>query len=390
MSYDRFLQILRSIRFDDKSTRSELIRTDKLAAIRTVLDSFTENCKTCYNPGEFITIDEKLEPFRGRCNFIQYIPNKLAKYGIKIFALCDAKTFFTSNIEVYCGKQPDGPFHASNKPLDIVERLVLPFADSNRNLTTDNWYTCYPLGLSLLKKGITIVGTLRKDKREIPPQFLPHKDREIGSSIFGYQKDFTLVSYVPKRNKSVVLLSTMHDQGVIDNETEKPEVILDYNMTKGGVDTVDQLCATYTVSRVTRRWPLVLFYALLNVAGINAYVIFKANLENRSVIRREFLKNLALQLMKPLLIERSMTASLPSDIKAFLQLYKPPEKELHQNADELPMKKRSRCVPCGRSKNKWTQMKCNTCQKFVCRDHSKMIIVCEECGEGSYSCVAKN
>ncbi|XP_069669317.1 piggyBac transposable element-derived protein 4-like [Periplaneta americana] len=165
MSYDRFLQILRSIRFDDKSTRSERIRTDKLAAIRTVLDSFTENCKTCYNPGEFIAIDEKLEPFRGRCNFIQYIPHKPAKYGIKIFALCDAKTFFTSNIEVYCGKQPDGPFHASNKPLDIVERLVLPFADSNRNLTTVNWYTSYPLGLSLLKKGITIVGTLRKDKR---------------------------------------------------------------------------------------------------------------------------------------------------------------------------------------------------------------------------------
>lgn len=99
---------------------------------------------------------------------------------------------------------------------------MLLFADSNRNLTTDNWYTSCLLGLSLLKKGTTI-GTLRKDKREIPPQFLPHKDREVGSSIFDYQKDFTLVSYVPKRNKSVVLLSTMHDQGVIDNKTEKPK-----------------------------------------------------------------------------------------------------------------------------------------------------------------------
>ncbi|KAJ4443052.1 hypothetical protein ANN_04702 [Periplaneta americana] len=36
-----------------------------------------------------------------------------------------------------------------------------------------------------------------------------------------------------------------------------------------------------------------------------------------------------------------MTVSLTSDIKAFLQLYKPTEEELHQNADEPPMKKRS-------------------------------------------------
>lgn len=52
-----------------------------------------------------------------------------------------------------------------------------------------------------------------------------------------------------------------------------------------------------------------------------------------------------------------MTVSLHSDIEAFLQLYKPGEEELHQNVDGPPMKKRRRCVPYGRSKNKWTQMK---------------------------------
>lgn len=56
------------------------------------------------------------------------------------------------------------------------------------------------------------------------------------------------------------------------------------------------MCNNYTVSRVTRRWPLALFYALVNVAGINIYFIFKANLENRPVIRREFFKNLVLAL----------------------------------------------------------------------------------------------
>ncbi|XP_066249572.1 piggyBac transposable element-derived protein 4-like [Euwallacea similis] len=41
---------------------------------------------------EYVTIDEMLHPFHGRCSRIQYIPSKPAKYGIKVFAMCDAKT----------------------------------------------------------------------------------------------------------------------------------------------------------------------------------------------------------------------------------------------------------------------------------------------------------
>jgi hypothetical protein len=68
-------------------------------------------------------------------------------------------------------------------------------------------------------------------------------------------------------------------------------------LTKGGVDTVDQLCATYDVSRNWRRWPLTVFYALLNVAGINAQVIFASNIETQ-MKRWQFLKSLAMDLMK--------------------------------------------------------------------------------------------
>jgi len=48
------------------------------------------------------------------------VPNKPAKYGVKIFALCDAKTFYCSNLEIYCGKQLPGPYDVRNTPTDIV------------------------------------------------------------------------------------------------------------------------------------------------------------------------------------------------------------------------------------------------------------------------------
>ena len=90
----------------------------------------------------------------------------------------------------------------------------------------------------MLEKRITLLGTMKKNKREIPPEFLPTKARQPGESMFGFQKDkVLLVSFVPKRNKAVILVSSMHDSAVMDEATKKPEIILDYNMTKGGVDT---------------------------------------------------------------------------------------------------------------------------------------------------------
>jgi len=321
MSYKRFLFLCRCLRFDDRETRAERRAIDKLAPIRTTFDLFLKNINQNYNLSEYTTIDEMLHPFRGRCQWIQYIPSKPAKYGIKMFALCDAKTFYTSKIEIYVGKQPTGPYEVSNSPIDIVKRLVTPIENSKRNLTTNNWYTSIPLADYLLQKKITLTGTLKKNKREIPTAFLPDKNKEVGSSVFGFQKNKTLVSYVPRKNKAVILLSTMHHDSKIDVETRKPEIIIDYNCTKGGVDTVDKMCAAYSVSRITKRWPLVIFYSLMNIAGINAQVLFSYSKHNNAPkMRRLFLKTLAFDLMKERLASRAQISSLPSDISSFLKI----------------------------------------------------------------------
>lgn len=40
--------------------------------------------------------------------------SKPAKYGIKIFSIACARTFYINKIEVYVGKQPDGPYYDDN------------------------------------------------------------------------------------------------------------------------------------------------------------------------------------------------------------------------------------------------------------------------------------
>nr|XP_022913127.1 piggyBac transposable element-derived protein 4-like [Onthophagus taurus] len=368
MSYDRFLFLLAALRFDDKNTRSDRKLTDKLAAIRVTLDRFEENCTNNYCLGEEVTIDEMLVPFRGRCSFLQYIPSKPAKYGLKVFVLCEAQTFYVTNLEVYCGNQPKGPYNQSNKPADIVHRLLQNWKGKNRNLTCDNWYASYKLANDLLKDKVTMVGTIRKNIRELPLEFLPSKEREVGSSLFGFQKEITIVSYVPKKNKAVCLISTMHNNSEVDPDTRKPNIILDYNCHKGGVDTIDKMCDTYSVSRRTQRWPMVIFFQLINIAGINSQILYNAaNIANPQKYRRIFLKELSISLMRPCLSERAEIQSLPLDVKLFLKRYKAVVEE--HEGEEPPVKMRGRCYCYGRRKNRVTTISCDTCSRMVCKEH---------------------
>lgn len=89
---------------------------------------------------------------------------------------------------------------------------------------------------------LTIVGKLRKNKREIPPDFTNIKTRSLQSSMFAYGQNTNnslLYSYVPKKNLNVLMLSTMYRDDFIDphsGDLNKPEVITFYNLTKGGID----------------------------------------------------------------------------------------------------------------------------------------------------------
>lgn len=192
MSYNRFFFLLQALRFDDLDTGSERQKSDKLAEVREMYTTFNENYMKNYFPSEFVTKDEMLYAFRGRCGFIQFYIAKPAKYGLKFYAFCIAKTFYVHYFEIYCGKQKPGQFLVSNKPHDIVMRLIEPLKNSKRNLTTDNYYGSYPLAQELLEKGITLLITLKKNKTDIPPEFLPNPKRTVKSYLFDLQSTLNM------------------------------------------------------------------------------------------------------------------------------------------------------------------------------------------------------
>ena len=95
-SLDQFRFLLCCLRFDKKATRDEG-KEDELATFRQIIEMFVQNCKNNYIPSEYMTINKMLAGVRGKCPFRQHIPCKPDKYGIKIHALRDAKTFYVWN-----------------------------------------------------------------------------------------------------------------------------------------------------------------------------------------------------------------------------------------------------------------------------------------------------
>ena len=84
-------------------------------------------------------------------------------------------------------------------------------------------------------------------------------------------------------------------------------MILDYNLTCEDVDTIDQMVNHYISQRGSRQWPLAVFETLLDLAALNAYVLFAECTMQKSKIAK-FLENLALQLVD--IYASGMTKSL--------------------------------------------------------------------------------
>ena len=62
----------------------------------------------------------------------------------------------------------------------------------------------------LLSSGLTMVGTMRKNKASIPQKLLTCKKVPLYKSTFAFTHDTTLISYIGRMNKCAVLQSTIH------------------------------------------------------------------------------------------------------------------------------------------------------------------------------------
>ena len=338
------------------------------------------------------------------------MPSKPARYGLKSWVACDAGSSYAWNMQVYTGKSVSGE-PERNQGARVVMDLTAGLRDP-RNVTCDNFFTSYELARRLLhERRLTVVGTMRKNKPELPRALLDTKGRAVFSSKFAFTPTVTLVSYVPKKNRNVVLLSTLHtgDARVSASRAAKPDIILHYNSTRGGVDNLDKLVGTYSCRRKTARWPLAVFHNILDVSAYNAFVLWRELrpewLRGKLNRRRAFLEQLGRALVTPLIERRShlpRTQASAALVQAVAARSGAPrsgtgvtrarqdqrgdddeeeeddeEDDDDEEAEPRVPSKRKRCQLCAKKKDRKTHTVCGGCQRYICRSCTRSY--CADC-----------
>ena len=89
-----------------------------------------------------------------------------------------------------------------------------------------------------------------------------------------------------------------------ESKKKKQETAEFYNKTKCGVYVADQMARQYLVKADTCRWPVAIFYNILDLAGINAFALYKKRTGDKAS-RRDLLFRLAAGLREDYIVERS-------------------------------------------------------------------------------------
>uniref|UniRef100_W5MYG4 PiggyBac transposable element-derived protein domain-containing protein n=1 Tax=Lepisosteus oculatus TaxID=7918 RepID=W5MYG4_LEPOC len=155
-----------------------------------------------YNAGPQVTVDERIVPFREHCPFRQFMPNTPARYSTNFGAPCDEKSIYAWNMQVYTGSRARGA-PEKNQGLHVV------------------------------------LDTMKGNMPELPNELLKLQSIAVNYSKLAFSESTTFMSYCPKTNKNVCVLSTTR-------QDKKPKIILDYNFTKGRGDSLDKVTEMYS------------------------------------------------------------------------------------------------------------------------------------------------
>ena len=206
-----------------------------------------------------ISIDEELLLWKGRLAFKQYIPLKRARFGIKMFRLCETSGYLW-NSYIYLAKEPEQ--HAGDRQLAnrlgvsgaVIPRLMEDLLGKGYHVYVDNWYTSEVVFTFLYQNNTAACGMARKNRLQLPATF---KNPNIPKGEHRYQRHENILAIRFNGEKEICFLSTIHKANVINtrkcdcqgNVVRKLKLIDNFNRYMGSVDRNDEMIGTYSCIR---------------------------------------------------------------------------------------------------------------------------------------------
>ncbi|GLV45956.1 hypothetical protein CBL_20663 [Carabus blaptoides fortunei] len=197
-----------------------------------------------------------------------------------------------------------------------------------------------------------------------------------------YRSDSGLTAIKCKDKRTVHLLTNFHDSEVSTQVKRRkrdgnihpiacPQLLVDYNNNKNGVDKFDQLLANYKVDRRSKKWWHRTFFYFLDASVINAYCNYKA-LEIPKIKLKDFRRSIINGLLSEMLVNKPKPPRTPlieiSNCKPFV----PSEVRLESSKHQPVRGTRKRCALYSTiSKQVRSEWMCSICRLPLCLSKNK-------------------
>ena len=122
--------------------------------------------------------------------------------------------------------------------------------------------------------------------------------RDLGDKITVLQwKDKQLISMISSIHNDEIISKRRRTRLVTGGREEirKPVMIDEYNKYMGGVDKSDQLLSYYGFKHRTVKWWKRAAFHLINLAIVNAYLLYKMSIQSKHLSHKDLAKELLLK-----------------------------------------------------------------------------------------------
>ncbi|XP_039288737.1 piggyBac transposable element-derived protein 3-like [Nilaparvata lugens] len=282
MTRDRFDEILSCLHVNDNENIPANC-TDKLYKLRPMIEAFNKSFMNSYDGTRQLSVDESIILFKGRSSMKQYNPMKPIKRGYKLWCVADLKGYIF-NFDIYQGKNDKmkNEFMEYGLGERVVLSLTKNFWGSNRIVCFDNYFNSVGLVEKLKMENILACGTIRHNRRGVPEKMTPDKQLQWGDHDYRVS-EMGISFFKWHDNKAINFIANFHSTEITEvKRTQKdgtkknvpcPTVVADYNKYMGGVDQADRYRVLYGVNRKSKKWWHRIFFGLIDIAFVNAFII---------------------------------------------------------------------------------------------------------------------
>ena len=399
MRRDRFFKLRTHIKVVvDINVPEDAKQQDKLWKVRPLLDKIRETCLKRHRPSN-CCVDEQMIPFTGRVAFRQYVRGKPNPTGLKNFVLA-SPSGEVLDFEIFQGKGSLTP-DAKTPKLSVGGLAVLRLIQTvpaNTTLFVDRFFTSLPLQDILVKKGITITGTIMK--KTIPKKAkkvlksgaeLLKEGRGATNQIVREDQKVCIVQWFD--NKEVLMSS--NEFGAVPQDTckrwskkdkayidvQRPALIKQYNEKMGGVDLSDRMISFYRICARTKKWTVRTILHMIDLSLANSWVQERQDRLGEGKTKKELMEFLdfRISISENLLYEEDISDDedgnglnqddVPGGEPPAKRIALPPEVARRHRAAHMPrmvdLRNAARCrnPACKTGKSR---VMCTTCKVFLC------------------------